>query len=1122
MNKIKIKKIFEIILVISFIFFIQSVNAASYGCCEKIGNQYCQPGSQEQCDQSNGLLFIPSVSCANTDVCKLGTCIVDGQCFGNYPKSKCNHLNGQWYDKSMDKIADCIPGCCVVGTNCKLTTSANCDKITPEGFTANFLSDIRNEQACVAECSNQDKGCCVYGENIYSYGTREQCNNLNGDFKLNSICSSVSGSKCISHSKKGCIEGSNNLYWFDSCGNPEDVAQTCNYPNEICASDINDQNNNNNKDEFVCRSLNCVNTYDNPLLEGDGGTRLNGESWCEYQSASGPGMDLPGSVHYRHYCIDGVEYAVNCGNNRDEMCIYGKFTENSLLQGLPDMSYSQCVENRASDCAKQKTKVKCENTQERDCLWTGGNKTKDGDCIPIVSLGFTKDQKEEAQKICSKADKNIDVLWTSEKKCSGTSCYDEWSCKDNCNVFNKDILKATNFLCMAQGDCGASLSVADTYSKSGFNRICGSGQPNGAHVNKEPCINVIKESLWDKFYTSDFNTNKLGLNFGSVNADNSILPYLINANIIYSISNPSIFINNNLLSMYTTYLKSIFIDPIGAIFKLSLDILGFGTINNQKVETLKINCNPWQVPAGGDDCYKCSTAVSKGGLLPDKNGDIINGYACQEYTCGTLGTACKYIKNTVDGSVCVKAECNNVLPPIIKSDTDLLKTGNSNCCSESSDQLACSVTDCLLIDNGANIGYDITRNVNEMKTFSFGIKTFDEKGIPLYTQCAYSDQPTKQINDNGELINGMDTMSYLSNGQASTQHNITFTAGYLASLNEQEQKFYLRCKTAVEDSCSQAVESPIDYVIRFKVHQGPDTTVPLIESIEPDPGFVAYDQDTKDVTLTTNEILTWNSILQKAGGCKWSDQNIGYDQMLNENSGLCLVPGMYESQKCSFKIGNLKSGSNTIYFACSDPAGNKMSMGKPYTLTRTNQLNVSLSVVSPDCVIGNEINCYTNNVTLKAETNGGAESGKSVCYFSETCEECSDVSFYSTNSSTHTQILEFFNTQPYTFYVNCLDLAENIAKSSIKFNTMIDNTAPKLIGVNHDTQYDKLRITVEDANTVKCFYSNKEFSLNEGTEMSSIGNSFYAEWGLGLYYIRCEDKFGNEMPLSVVHTSAIV
>jgi len=115
----------------------------------------------------------------------------------------------------------------------------------------------------------------------------------------------------------------------------------------------------------------------------------------------------------------------------------------------------------------------------------------------------------------------------------------------------------------------------------------------------------------------------------------------------------------------------------------------------------------------------------------------------------------------------------------------------------------------------------------------------------------------------------------------------------------------------------------------------------------------------------------------------------------------------------------------------------------------------------------------------------------------------------------------FYVTQDYTYYATCTDIAENEARSSLTFKINVDNDAPKIVGINHDLQYDKLKIIVEDANTVKCEYSDKTFYLGEGKSMNNIGNAYFADWGLGLYYVRCEDKFGNEMPLSIIHTSTL-
>ncbi|MBU0963265.1 MAG: hypothetical protein KKD48_05155, partial [Nanoarchaeota archaeon] len=161
-------------------------------------------------------------------------------------------------------------------------------------------------------------------------------------------------------------------------------------------------------------------------------------------------------------------------------------------------------------------------------------------------------------------------------------------------------------------------------------------------------------------------------------------------------------------------------------------------------------------------------------------------------------------------------------------------------------------------------------------------------------------------------------------------------------------------------------------------------------------------------------------------------------------------------------------------------------------------------------------------VTIKAETLGGAESGKSKCYLSNNCEGCKDIPFFKTDSTSHEQVLDsLYSTGVYDYYISCEDIAGNLGTSNLEFSVTIDSDAPKLISVNQDKQYNKLKIMLDDANDVNCEYSNKEFAKGTGNKMDNIGNSFFAPWGPGLYYIRCEDKFGNEMPLSIIHTSDI-
>ena len=1114
-NTKKIKAIFEIILIISVIFSVYSVkpvNAEDYGCCEKTSNNYCIQGTQDICDS----VFIPGVSCSSTDICKIGTCIINNQCFANYPKSKCTNLNGQWHNQQINNIQECRLGCCVQGSNCQLKTQTQCTSLVD--LQPNFLEDIQYQSECSLECLKEDQGCCVYGDGVYTYIIREQCSNLDGDFKLNQYCSSIPQSNCRPHDHTEC-EGLS-LYSYDSCGNKESLIQKCNYPNEVCAKDINDQNNNGNKDESICKSTNCRNTYNNPLMNNDGGDRVNGESWCEYQSASGPGLDLPGSIHYKHYCMDGVEYAQACGSdigNREEICIYANY---SVAQGSPGM-IAQCRENRYESCPKQKNKKDCENSEKRDCAWISSKSQGKKSCVPLVPIGFTREDRkdENAVQVCDKGDWNIKTSWTSDKGADGKTT---WSCQENCEAFDGNTLKSTNFYCMAQGDCGASINIADEFTDSGYTRYCTDGMPNG-RKERPRCIPQISESFWHKYYDSLTIKNKgMGLYFGNIDVKNYMTTeQFLKAEEEWVTSLAAIGLAYGIFGGPLGMLMGAVIGAALGVIGGVLDYLITPLLTKQKTVKLPIRCRPYEIPDGGKDCGKCSAPKSEGGLLPDINGDIISGYHCQKYTCQTLGTACKFIEDSTDGSVCVKSECNDVSYPKIKLDSDLLKQGNLKCCTDQSEQVACNPIDCRIDDKGENVGYDITDNVNELKTFSFGIDTYDNNNRPLYTKCYYSDSPTRLTQDeDGQLIDVIDTMEPLSDGAASLHHNITIAANYLASSGENEFAYYIRCRTANE--CSNKQENPVDYVIKFKIHTGPDTTAPIIEYIEPENGLVANTENEKEVSLRISEVLSFNDVLDKAGGCRWSDQNLDYNLMSEQNQTICYDPGMYENQECTAQLTGINNGLNTFYFSCIDPAGNAMSP-YAYILTKTQALNISsILPVSIDCNYGSEINCYTNNLTLKVETINGAENGKSICYWSNECQDCADIEFFSTNSAVHEQPnLEFYRTGSYDYYAKCEDIAGNTANANVKFFITVDSEAPKLISINHDLQYNKLKVLVDDVNPVSCEYSNIEFLKGQGTNMDSIGNAFFAEWNQGIYYIRCTDKFGNEMPLAVIHTSSI-
>ncbi|MFA5175639.1 MAG: hypothetical protein WC413_00045 [Candidatus Nanoarchaeia archaeon] len=1098
----KLKAIFQIIVIILSIFTIYLINAKeveAVGCCEKIGDKYCQsPTDSASCDPSGA--SAPNVeSCSQASFCKLGTCFIDNTCSSNVPKGTCEKQKGQWFDKPMAQIPECKPGCCITGNNCNIYTEKECKSNTPKDFEMNFNNAIVDEMTCSKECTKQDKGCCVTSGEC-TFTTRTACDNIEGAFRQNKICSSLTEecSQCKAKDHTGCIEDSvgdsTNLYWFDSCDNLEylnsgDIAENCNYPEKKCAEDLTKPG------VFVCRDLKCSDVWDNPLMTGDEvAVRLNGESWCEYLSGVGPAKDLPGSVHYRHYCLDGIEGAY--GNSyRDKICIYTNLTD--PVTGIT-MGVGNFKENKWNDCWSQQTKTACSNTDLRDCVWTGENEEKDKgaegivSCIPMVPPGFKFWEGENAE-FCGAGYISADTQWV---KNTGYS----WHVEANKEAYQNDFLVQGNTLCKSLGDCGADYNLVCDYTNDGFSRDC------KAKMEGDPYVKGCAKKL-DQWLYGDCNAYRqagVGLYFkspkdlnvwgsGGMIAALSTLGGVVGGTLLVA----GIGVIVGALEALSEVFMLCGAGAVGCAIAVAVVVIAalIYIINEAFRENAKVTvsefCGLWQAPYGSEDCDKCNLPISKGGLLADKNGKIISGYECQEYTCKSLGQGCAFEAEAVEGPTCYASNPKDVAPPVIKPNLDAIN-------------ISCFSGTCNVKDNGLN-GFNIEGEIKEYTTIKLGITTLDGSGNPTLTKCKYDTNNTN-----------FDSMSLaFSDGKYGKNHNLTL----YNLLDGQEYRYHVKCMR------TNGIENPVDYLIKFTIHKAPDTTPPIIEFFDPLSGsYVKANATEQEVEITLNE---------EVESCRWSKEKQAWADMTNEMECTSVGTSNTDQPTCTVKVNPINVGENLFWFSCKDISNNSNSQGYPdegYKLIGTLPLYLNeLNVISPDCVTTTSgLNCYANNITLEAKTSGGAESGIAMCKYSHLGPTEGDMVdyFFETNSTIHHQLL-ILGTKDYTYYALCTDSANNQATKSVSFSIKVDTLPPKLVGISKDMQYgDRLKILIEDDNTVKCEYSNKEFFLGQGTEMTNVGNAFYAPWAengqlIGAYYIRCEDRFGNEMPLSVVYTSAI-
>src|SRR3990167_8993583 len=220
-----------------------SAESTIYTCVKDKNNSICQEyvvSNAQDIEKCNSICSSSCVPSQRKDIseCKIGTCYdkTEGKCQAGAPKSICEVSGGKWFEKEFEKT-------------CKFTT-------------------------------------------------KESCIGLRGEFKENKLCSSEElKTNCIPQQKTECVEGKDEIYWFDSCGNRENIytgstiaekkksdnnglilsknnscdlggstgplknqanCGNCNYlTGSICGQKTGSEKLSDNSQNFVCRDLRC-------------------------------------------------------------------------------------------------------------------------------------------------------------------------------------------------------------------------------------------------------------------------------------------------------------------------------------------------------------------------------------------------------------------------------------------------------------------------------------------------------------------------------------------------------------------------------------------------------------------------------------------------------------------------------------------------------------------------------------------------------------------------------------------------------------------------------------------------------------------------------------------------
>ncbi len=459
------KKILLTLVLSIFLISIISAQGVSY-CCEKTtSGAWCQNAEEQKCDSS--FRKVPT-SCESTSYCKLGCCYnsQEGTCMENTPEIVCNINNGVWEDNAQCEIPQCELGCCLIGDQAAFVTQTRCKRLASVyGLEINFRTDIENEIQCIASATSKAKGACVFEkefEKTCLFLTKKQCQEMevgesDVDFHQGYLCSAEQlGTNCGPTEQTTCVEGKDEVYFLDSCGNLANIYDASKINDKEYWTNVYGEGESCNPSSSNANSVSCGNcdyylgsTCKNYKLAGkkatygdnickdlsckyDGKSYEHGETWCA--NSNGVSENLPGSRYFRLVCYNGEVSVEPCADFRQETCIQ------SDIDGFKTAA---CRVNMWQDCVAQDEEKDCENIDRRDCKW------KEGKCVPLYAPGFNFWETEgDAESLCSMASTTCIVKY--EKKLTGSK-----KCVENCECLGAGWEKDMNNICNSIGDCGS-------------------------------------------------------------------------------------------------------------------------------------------------------------------------------------------------------------------------------------------------------------------------------------------------------------------------------------------------------------------------------------------------------------------------------------------------------------------------------------------------------------------------------------------------------------------------------------------------------------------------------------------------------------------------------------------
>jgi len=507
------------------------------------------------------------------------------------------------------------------------------------------------------------------------------------------------------------------------------------------------------------------------------------------------------------------------------------------------------------------------------------------------------------------------------------------------------------------------------------------------------------------------------------------------------------------------------------------------TYKKEKTQTVKFNCLPWEPKLGGADCEKCNTDQ----LRP-----------CTEYRCRSLGQACKLLNPTSAEPMCAFVGRGDVNSPKITPRPETLYPKDLD---------LKYVPDTSI--RPPNIGVKIVSN--------------REGGcLPAFTQLQFgfdTDEPAQCKIDYNHTINYTDMQFYVgeSNFYIYNHTQIMKLPGAkdVGPLLQNDGSFslFVRCRDGVEEKNGNAMTE--EYVFKFCVDEGPDTSPPVVEGFSiPSGNYIQFNKDNVSVDIYVNE----------PAECRWSTQDKDYASM--ENDLTCGTEPHQINAEMNYVCSGIMAGirnreSNQFYFRCLDQpelkgtdkesSRNPNRQSIPYTLIGSRPLDI-VNVSPNGTILGST---EVVSVDIKVETaNGAQENGNATCLISPDGTRDSYASMFETQSYRHKQTYSNLIAGNYTFFLRCIDAGGNVAESNTTFTVEVDKSPP-LITRAYRNQDALQIVTDEDAECVYAPSGNCNYQIKDGIIIKYLNADdktvHVVPWkDNAIYYVKCLDLYNNQ------------